>query len=74
MRLTELAAGKSGIVSSITAGGMQRRRLMDMGFIPGTKVETVRRSPTGNPTAYLIRGTVIALRKEESDMLFIDMV
>lgn len=74
MRLTELAVGKSGILTSIVAEGRQRRRLLDLGFIPGTKVENVRRSPTGNPTAFLIKGTVIALREEESDMLYVDMV
>jgi ferrous iron transport protein A len=74
MKLTELAVGKSGVITSVAGGGMQRRRLLDLGFIPGSRVENVRCSPTGNPTAYLIKGTLIALRREESDMLFVKML
>ena len=43
-----------------------RRRLMDLGFVEGTKIRCVGISPFGDPKAFLIRGTVIALRKEDS--------
>ena len=43
-----------------------RRRLQDIGFIPGTAVTCLQRSPLGDPTAYRIRGTVIALRREDA--------
>jgi len=42
------------------------RRLQDIGFIPGTAVTCLQRSPLGDPTAYRIRGTVIALRREDA--------
>ena len=44
-----------------------RRRLQDIGLISGTRVECVGVSPLGDPAAYLIRGAVIALRREDSD-------
>lgn len=47
--------------------------MLDLGFVPGTKIQTVRKSPSGNPIAYLIRGTVIALRKEEADLIMVDI-
>ena len=43
-----------------------RRRLMDLGFVEGTKIRCVGISPFGDPKAFLIRGSVIALRKEDS--------
>ncbi len=48
-----------------------RRRLLDIGMIPGTKIECVGRSPSGDPKAFLIRGAVIAIRSEDSAGIFI---
>lgn len=39
---------------------------MDLGFTEGTVVSVIRKSPLGDPTAYGVRGAVIALRKEEA--------
>jgi len=71
--LTQLPVGKSAKIFSLNAQGRVRRRLLDLGFIPGARVENVRCSPSGNPTAYLIKGTVIALRQEEADKLIIQL-
>lgn len=74
-RLTGLKLGeKSNIVGlSRECRGANRRRLLDLGFIPGTEVETCLSSPLGNPRAYLIKGASIALRKEQSDLVLIEM-
>jgi len=42
-----------------------RRRLLDIGLIENTDVECLGRSPGGDPTAFLIRGAVIAIRSED---------
>ena len=52
---------------AIETQGAMRRRLQDIGLISGTRVECVGVSPLGDPAAYLIRGAVIALRREDSD-------
>lgn len=44
---------------------------MDLGIIEGTKIKPVLKSPLGDPTAYEVRGTVIALRKEETEKIYI---
>ncbi|MGI6037808.1 MAG: FeoA family protein [Limnochordia bacterium] len=62
-----LPLGRQGIVHSVAGGGLSRRRLLDLGLVPGTRVEALRRSPSGDPTAYAIRGAVIALRTEEAN-------
>ncbi|MBQ3092687.1 MAG: ferrous iron transport protein A [Clostridia bacterium] len=41
-----------------------RRRIFDLGLIPNTIVKVLQKSPFGDPTAYFIRGTVIALRQD----------
>ncbi|NIW11337.1 MAG: iron dependent repressor, partial [Gammaproteobacteria bacterium] len=51
--------------------GLERRRFMDLGILPGTKITNEMRSPTGDPTAYRIRGAVIALRQEQAKLIFV---
>jgi DtxR family transcriptional regulator, Mn-dependent transcriptional regulator len=51
---------------------IERRRLLDLGFVPGTTVEAVLVSPSGDPTAYRIRDTLIALRREQASMVDIE--
>ncbi|MCL2081041.1 MAG: ferrous iron transport protein A [Oscillospiraceae bacterium] len=62
--LSKLIQGERAVVLDIS-GGM-RERLNDLGLIKGTAVTCVRKSPLGDPVAYLIRGAVIALRSEDS--------
>jgi ferrous iron transport protein A len=64
--LADIPVGSECRISRLSAEGLLRRRLLDLGFVPGTKVECLRRSPAGDPTAYLIRGTIIALREEDA--------
>jgi ferrous iron transport protein A len=61
-----LPPGAAAKVVGMEAGGPKRRRLLDLGFVPGAVVEVVRRSPFGDPTAYAIKGSVIALRREDA--------
>ena len=60
--LCDLAPGQHGVVTAVTAGGSIGRRFLDIGLTPGTVVSCVGRSPCGDPSAYLIRGAVIAIR------------
>ena len=47
----------------------ERRRLLDLGFVPGSLVEVEMVSPGGDPTAYRVRGTVVALRREQANLI-----
>ncbi len=67
--LNTLKEGQSCIVSEVNAGLNTKRRLHDMGLIKNTKVKCLQKSPFGDPVAYLIRGTVIALRSEDSSKI-----
>lgn len=54
--------------------GIERRRLMDLGIIPGTLVKAELDSPFGDPKAYRVRETAIALRRELADLIYIEKV
>ncbi|HHY70681.1 MAG TPA: ferrous iron transport protein A [Thermoanaerobacterales bacterium] len=71
--LYNLPIGSSGRVKQLTAKGDIRRRMLDLGLIADTKVEALRRSPSGDPIAYQIRGAVIALRSEEASKILVEM-
>lgn len=71
--LNNLPPNKIGVITSINSTGSIRRRLGDLGFVKGSKVEYVSKSPLGDPTAYYIKGTVIALREEDSSQINIQL-
>lgn len=58
--------GEKVIMTGTKAESGMRRRLRDIGFCDGEVVECIMKSPLGDPSAYLVRGTLIALRKEDS--------
>jgi Fe2+ transport system protein FeoA len=43
--------------------------MFDLGVLPGTKITAETRSPSGDPTAYIIRGALIALRQQQAQMI-----
>ncbi|MBX7153222.1 ferrous iron transport protein A [bacterium] len=73
IRLSELLLGQSAILKEIKINGLQRRRLLDFGFIKDSEIQVAQRSPLGDPTAYWIKGALIALRKEETDNIFVEV-
>jgi len=74
--LSTLRVGETAIISSLSRAlrGQQRRRLLDLGIVPGTKIKAVLESIGRDPVAYEVRGTLIALRKNQSDYIFIKEV
>ncbi|MDO4567686.1 MAG: FeoA family protein [Clostridia bacterium] len=64
--LATLTPGDSAIVGELKTTGCMRRRFLDIGLVESTPVKCIGRSPGGDPSAYLIRGAVIAIREEDS--------
>lgn len=64
--LSDMKKGEHMVIEKLETRGALCRRLMDMGFVPGTNAECVLISPFGDPKAYLVRGAVIALRKKDA--------
>ncbi|HNQ90772.1 MAG TPA: iron dependent repressor, metal binding and dimerization domain protein [Verrucomicrobiota bacterium] len=69
--LSGLARGTQATVLGLSPAcrGAERRRLLDLGFVPGTIVAHEQVSPAGDPTAYRLRGTVVALRREQANLI-----
>lgn len=64
INLKNLSIGDEVIIKSVLAEGEIKKRLYDLGFIKGSKIKCILKSPLNNPTAYFIKGTTIALRDD----------
>jgi DtxR family Mn-dependent transcriptional regulator len=71
--LTILRPGQHATVSQLddSLQGFTRRRLLDLGLTPGTAISAEMRSLFGDPMAYRVRGTLIALRREQAEHVLI---
>lgn len=73
MTLDELRPDHSATVVALEIRGADRRRLMDLGLLPGTEVRVDMKSPLGDPTAYLVRDGLIALRRSQARAVRIEV-
>jgi ferrous iron transport protein A len=71
--LKSLPIGRTAKIKYLSSIGAIRRRMLDLGLISGTVVEAMHKSPSGDPTAYNIRGAVIALRSEEAGKIMVEL-
>ncbi|MGC9336197.1 MAG: ferrous iron transport protein A, partial [Anaerolineae bacterium] len=72
VKLGSLPAGSRAQVAEITGAGKHQRRLLDMGFVPGAEVAVMRKAPLGDPVEYGIKGTAVALRRDEADTVLVE--
>lgn len=73
LTLDQLQMGQTATVVALTSSGPTRRRFMDLGILPGTKIQIELRSPLRDPTAYNIKGAVIAIRREQASQIQISI-
>ncbi|WMJ79445.1 ferrous iron transport protein A [Clostridium sp. MB40-C1] len=64
--LNEVSVGVKTKVTSISRESNVRRRLMDMGIVPGIQIQVSGKAPLGDPIEILIRGYKLTLRKAEA--------
>ncbi len=72
MKLNELQNGQSGIIIQNIHSNPMKQRLFDLGLTTGSIIQCGYRSPYGDPVAYYIHGTIIALRKEDCEKIFVE--
>ena len=72
--LSSLKIGEQAEVLGISPNcrGQQRRRLMDLGIVPGSHISAVMKSASGDPVGYRVMGTTIGIRKQHADYVFIN--
>lgn len=71
--LNSVKIGESVKVKNLNSVGDIRRRMLDLGIVNNTKIKPVLKSPSGDPVAYEIRGAIIALRKEDADLIMVSV-
>jgi len=64
--LDRVPVGRTATVRALAIDGPERRRLMDLGVLPGARITPELRSPLRDPTAYRVRGSLIALRRRQA--------
>jgi ferrous iron transport protein A len=67
--LDQLPVGRRATVAALATPGGQRRRMLELGFVPGAAVTPVQESPWGDPVAYSVCGAVIALRRADARLI-----
>jgi len=69
MLLSEIQIGQVVQVVRVAGQSSFRRRLMELGLVPGTRVELVRVAPLGDPVELLVRGASLSIRKAEAGVI-----
>ena len=72
MRLSELKVGQSCSVVNIGGEGSLRRRLLDMGITPGTRILLRNTAPMGDPMELLLRGYSLSLRRDDANLVEVE--
>ncbi|MEZ4358275.1 MAG: FeoA family protein [Eubacteriales bacterium] len=74
MTLDKLQMGKSAVITAIKGEGALRRRLLDMGLTPKTKVMIRKVAPMGDPIELFIRGYELTIRLEEARNIEVELI
>ncbi|HLV66957.1 MAG TPA: FeoA domain-containing protein [Polyangiaceae bacterium] len=67
MKLAELAVRSPAHVTRVLGAGSFRRRLMELGVLPGTRVEVMGVAPLGDPIELLVRGSSLSIRRADAE-------
>jgi ferrous iron transport protein A len=66
LSLADVPPGAAARVAAVDPQSPIGRRLLDLGFVPGTEVRVLRRAPLGDPVEYELRGYRVCLRRSEA--------
>ncbi len=69
MKLSSAPFGRSLPIASIHGRGSFRRRLLELGLLPGTEVVLLGVAPLGDPLRLMARGALLSLRRQDADAI-----
>ncbi len=69
INLSNLPLNKNGIIKNVKCNEDIKRRLLDLGLVKGTNIIPVLVSPSKDPRAFEVRGSIIAIRKEDAEKI-----
>ena len=73
-RLNELFINEEGVIKKVVAPSNIKNRLIDIGFVKGTKIKKVLVSPGRDMVAYDIKGALIAIRKDDTNDILVEVI
>ena len=71
--LAQLTPGQRGRITTIWAIGPMRRRLMDMGLLPGEEIKVEKVAPLGDPIELTVKSYNLSLRKKEAEGIAVEV-
>lgn len=72
-KLSEFKIGEKGKIKTISCEGEIKRRMADVGLLPGITVELKRIAPLGDPLELSIQGYRLAVRKQEASLIVVEV-
>jgi ferrous iron transport protein A len=69
LKLYDLPTGQFAVIVSLPHGAPGLTRLREMGILPGTKIQLIRRAPLGDPIEIAVRGSLLSLRHQEAELI-----
>lgn len=73
-RLSELKPGAWAVIASLPDGIPSLTRIRELGLLPGTRLQFIRRAPLGDPVEICVRGALLSLRDSEAMHIEVDPV
>lgn len=70
--LTEIKPGRKARIRCHHAQGAVRQRLLDLGFVPESKIDVVRRAPLGDPIQCKVAEYNVTLRESEASLIEVE--
>ena len=72
--LADLRVGESAILSELKLAPAVAEHLMNLGFVPGLVVKVLRSGPGGDPRVYRVDGTEVAMRRDLSEHIGVELI
>ncbi|MGC2108096.1 MAG: FeoA family protein [Candidatus Korobacteraceae bacterium] len=72
--LADLRVGESAILSELELAAPIAEHLMNLGFVPGLEVKVLRSGPGGDPRVYRVDGTEVAMRRDLSRHIHVELI
>ncbi|MCL2107647.1 MAG: ferrous iron transport protein A [Oscillospiraceae bacterium] len=74
MTLRDIRPGESARVLRLTGGGALRRRILDLGIVPGVEIAVRKAAPLGDPLELSLRGYQLSLRKGDAATIEVEKI
>lgn len=72
--LNMLETGQKARVIQVRGGGRSRKRLLEMGMVPGTVLSVTKKAPLGDPVDFKLKGYNLSLRKAEAESVVVEVL